>query len=101
MEDGRTEEIVRLLARHQDELFRHIFALLPHEEDARDRQGIGNVHLRWKCTRYHATTDVGCWMLDVGCWRIGEPAIQELGPRRAGLHHGVGEDVAVGIATIG
>jgi RNA polymerase sigma-70 factor (ECF subfamily) len=36
VEDGRTEEIVRLLARHQEELFRHIFALLPHEEDARD-----------------------------------------------------------------
>src|SRR5262249_24063017 len=32
-----------------------------NEEDARDRQGLGNVHLRWKYTRYHATTDVGCW----------------------------------------
>jgi RNA polymerase sigma-70 factor (ECF subfamily) len=27
---------VRLLSRHQDELFRYIFALLPHEADARD-----------------------------------------------------------------
>jgi RNA polymerase sigma-70 factor (ECF subfamily) len=33
---ARTELLVRLLSRHQDELFRYIFALLPHEEDARD-----------------------------------------------------------------
>ena len=33
--DG-TELLIRLLARHQDELFRYIFTLLPHEEDARD-----------------------------------------------------------------
>jgi RNA polymerase sigma-70 factor (ECF subfamily) len=32
----RMENLVRLLARHQDELFRYIFALLPNEEDARD-----------------------------------------------------------------
>lgn len=31
-----TERLVRLLSRHQDDLFRYIFALLPHEEDARD-----------------------------------------------------------------
>jgi RNA polymerase sigma-70 factor, ECF subfamily len=30
------ELLVRLLSRHQEELFRYIFALLPHEEDARD-----------------------------------------------------------------
>ncbi len=36
METERTELLVRLLARHQDELFRYIFSLLPHEEDARD-----------------------------------------------------------------
>jgi RNA polymerase sigma-70 factor (ECF subfamily) len=33
---ARTEMLVRLLSRHQEELFRYIFALLPHEEDARD-----------------------------------------------------------------
>jgi RNA polymerase sigma-70 factor (ECF subfamily) len=33
---ARTELLVRLLARHQEALFRYIFALLPHEEDARD-----------------------------------------------------------------
>src|SRR5947209_5596039 len=32
----RTELLVRLLTKHQDDLFRFIFALLPHEEDARD-----------------------------------------------------------------
>jgi RNA polymerase sigma-70 factor (ECF subfamily) len=36
MEPARTELLVRLLMRHQDDLFRYIFALLPHEEDARD-----------------------------------------------------------------
>jgi RNA polymerase sigma-70 factor (ECF subfamily) len=33
---ARTEMLVRLLSRHQDDLFRYIFALLPHEDDARD-----------------------------------------------------------------
>jgi RNA polymerase sigma-70 factor (ECF subfamily) len=33
---GRTELLVRLLSKHQDDLFRYIFALLPHEEDAKD-----------------------------------------------------------------
>src|SRR5215471_11470132 len=36
METARAELLVRLLSRHQDALFRYIFALLPHEEDARD-----------------------------------------------------------------
>jgi RNA polymerase sigma-70 factor, ECF subfamily len=33
---ARTELLVRLLSRHQGELFRYVFSLLPHEEDARD-----------------------------------------------------------------
>jgi len=36
VEAARTELLVRLLSRHQEELFRYIFSLLPHEEDARD-----------------------------------------------------------------
>ena len=36
MEAERTELLVRLLSRHQEDLFRYIFALIPHEEDARD-----------------------------------------------------------------
>ena len=36
MDAANTEVLVRLLSRHQDALFRYIFVLLPHEEDARD-----------------------------------------------------------------
>jgi RNA polymerase sigma-70 factor, ECF subfamily len=36
MDAERMEMLVRLLTRHQDELLRFIFALHPHEEDARD-----------------------------------------------------------------
>jgi RNA polymerase sigma-70 factor (ECF subfamily) len=36
VEPARAELLVRLLSRHQGDLFRYIFALLPHEEDARD-----------------------------------------------------------------
>ena len=36
MSTAKTELLVRLIARHQDELFRYILTLLPNEEDARD-----------------------------------------------------------------
>jgi RNA polymerase sigma-70 factor (ECF subfamily) len=36
MNVAQTELLVRLISRHQEELFRYIFALLPNEEDARD-----------------------------------------------------------------
>src|SRR5437870_13381400 len=36
VDDASAELLVRLLTRHQEAIFRHIFALLPHEEDARD-----------------------------------------------------------------
>jgi RNA polymerase sigma-70 factor (ECF subfamily) len=36
VEGAQTELLVRLLSRHQAELFRYIFGLLPHLEDARD-----------------------------------------------------------------
>ena len=32
----RTELLVRLLTRHQDDLFRYVLAQVPHEDDARD-----------------------------------------------------------------
>ena len=35
-EAAHAEQLVRLLSRHQGELFRYIFALLPNAEDARD-----------------------------------------------------------------
>jgi RNA polymerase sigma-70 factor (ECF subfamily) len=36
MEPPRTELLVRLLSGHQEQLFRYVFALVPHEADARD-----------------------------------------------------------------
>lgn len=36
MDPSRAEILVRLLAKHQDELFRYVFALLPQEEDVKD-----------------------------------------------------------------
>jgi RNA polymerase sigma-70 factor (ECF subfamily) len=36
VEAPNAELLVRLLSRHQDALFRYIFSLLPHEDDARD-----------------------------------------------------------------
>jgi RNA polymerase sigma-70 factor (ECF subfamily) len=36
VDPARAELLVRLLSRHQEELFRYIFALILHEEDARD-----------------------------------------------------------------
>jgi RNA polymerase sigma-70 factor, ECF subfamily len=36
LDDSKPELLVRLLTGHQEALYRHIFALLPHEEDARD-----------------------------------------------------------------
>ena len=36
MDSDRAELLVRLLSRHQGELFRYIYALVPNEEDARD-----------------------------------------------------------------
>ena len=36
MSDERTELLVRLLSQHQDQLFRYIYALVPHADDARD-----------------------------------------------------------------
>ncbi len=36
VDDSSAELLVRLLTGHQEQLYRHIFALLPNEEDARD-----------------------------------------------------------------
>jgi RNA polymerase sigma-70 factor (ECF subfamily) len=35
-ESLKTDRLLRLLAEHQPELFRYVFSLLPHEEDAKD-----------------------------------------------------------------
>lgn len=52
MEEARKELLVRLLSRHQGELFRYIFALLPHEEDAKDVLQETSVALYRKCADY-------------------------------------------------
>jgi RNA polymerase sigma-70 factor, ECF subfamily len=36
VDDSKAELLVRLLTGHQEEMYRHIFALLPNAEDARD-----------------------------------------------------------------
>jgi RNA polymerase sigma-70 factor (ECF subfamily) len=60
MKDG-AELLVRLLARHQEALFRYIFALLPHEEDARDALQETSVALYRKFAEYDADKPFLAW----------------------------------------
>src|SRR4029079_10281093 len=60
--DGkRTELLVRLLIRHQEDLFRYIFSLLPHQEDARDALQETSVALYRKFADYDATKPFLAW----------------------------------------
>lgn len=61
MEAERTELLVRLLSRHQEELFRYIFALLPHEEDARDVLQETSVALYRKFADYDPSKPFLAW----------------------------------------
>jgi RNA polymerase sigma-70 factor (ECF subfamily) len=61
VEPGRTELLVRLLARHQEALYRYIFALLPHEEDARDVLQETSVALLRKFDEYDAAQPFLAW----------------------------------------
>jgi RNA polymerase sigma-70 factor (ECF subfamily) len=61
VEPGRTELLVRLLARHQEALYRYIFALLPHEEDARDVLQETSVALLRKFDEYDAALPFLAW----------------------------------------
>src|SRR3954471_17733094 len=61
MEATRTELLVRLLSRHQDDLFRYIFALLPHEEDARDVLQETSVALFRKFAEYDPARPFLAW----------------------------------------
>jgi RNA polymerase sigma-70 factor, ECF subfamily len=58
---ARTEMLVRLLSRHQDELFRYIFALLPHVEDARDVLQETSVALYRKFEEYDPSKPFLAW----------------------------------------
>jgi RNA polymerase sigma-70 factor (ECF subfamily) len=61
VETARAELLVRLLSKHQDELFRYIFALLPHEEDARDVLQETSVALYRKFADYDADKPFLAW----------------------------------------
>jgi RNA polymerase sigma-70 factor (ECF subfamily) len=56
-----TEQFVRLLSRHQEALFRYIFALLPHEEDARDALQETGVALYRKFAEYDPSRPFLAW----------------------------------------
>jgi RNA polymerase sigma-70 factor (ECF subfamily) len=61
VEAAGTELLVRLLSRHQEELFRYIFALLPHEEDARDVLQETSVALYRKFSEYDPNKPFLAW----------------------------------------
>ena len=61
MDVARTELLVRLLSSHQADLFRYIFALLPHEEDARDVLQETCVALYRKFEEYDADRPFLAW----------------------------------------
>ncbi len=57
----RTELLVRLLSRHQEKLFRYIYALLLHEEDARDVLQETSVALLRKFHEYDPSKPFLAW----------------------------------------
>lgn len=61
MQSARAELLVRLLTRHQEEIFRYIFALLPHEEDARDVLQETSVALYRKFAEYDSSKPFLAW----------------------------------------
>jgi RNA polymerase sigma-70 factor (ECF subfamily) len=60
-EAGSAELLVRLLSLHQGELFRYIFALLPHAEDARDVLQETSVALFRKAAEYDPNKPFLAW----------------------------------------
>lgn len=61
MGNVRLELLVRLLSEYQGELFRYIFALLPHEEDARDVLQETSVALYRKFDEYDPSKPFLAW----------------------------------------
>ena len=57
----RTELLVRLLIRHQEDLFRYIYSLLPHQEDARDALQETSVALYRKFADYDPDKPFLAW----------------------------------------
>lgn len=60
-ETAHTEQLVRLLMKHQEDLFRYIFSLLPHEEDARDVLQETSVSLYRKFAEYDPEKPFLAW----------------------------------------
>lgn len=60
-ETPQTEQLVRLLMKHQEDLFRYIYSLLPHEEDARDVLQETSVSLYRKFADYDAEKPFLAW----------------------------------------
>ena len=60
-ESAQTEALVRLLMKHQEDLFRYIFSLLPHEEDARDVLQETSVSLYRKFGDYDSAKPFLAW----------------------------------------
>jgi RNA polymerase sigma-70 factor (ECF subfamily) len=48
----RAESLIRLLTQHQEGLYRYVFALVPHEDDAEDVLQNTNVALYRKSDQY-------------------------------------------------
>jgi RNA polymerase sigma-70 factor (ECF subfamily) len=61
VEPERVELLVRLLTKHQEDLFRYIFALLPNEEDARDVLQETSVALYRKFEEYDRAKPFLAW----------------------------------------
>lgn len=59
--EASLELLVRLLTEYQEELFRYIFALLPHEEDARDVLQETSVALYRKFDEYDPARPFLAW----------------------------------------
>src|SRR5439155_10020508 len=57
----KAELLVRLLIRHQEELFRYIYSLLPHQEDARDALQETSVALYRKFADYDPAKPFLAW----------------------------------------
>src|SRR6185436_14726148 len=60
-EPSNMELLVRLLMKHQEDLFRYIYALLPHEEDARDVLQETSVSLYRKFADYNPSKPFLAW----------------------------------------
>jgi RNA polymerase sigma-70 factor (ECF subfamily) len=58
---AKAEEVVRLMMKHQEALFRYIYSLIPHEEDARDVLQETSVSLYRKADDYDPAKPFLAW----------------------------------------